>query len=222
MINQLSTTFSIRIVCGVGVVLGAMSLTSAVPPVSTDPPPTTAPAAQVVVELDGPKAAMLAYNAGMRSQDAGAMTARQHATTADGKRLVRATVGADLWVGALLVETEKKWGKDARLAVGQAIEDMQDEQALAAEASIDGDAGTLTIVETGEEMRFVRVDGVWKFDVDHLVKQVGRQFEPFLIDLSRRGNLAKVLSQDLAAGRYQTADELVTTITKERARQRGQ
>jgi hypothetical protein len=168
--------------------------------------PTTAPG-------ESPKSALKGYNAAMRAGDVDALVELQHAVTDVEKRVARAVARSEAHVGRLLVATRETFGPEGATRVGKALHDVSDADIDASTETITGDRATLRFPAGGSAV-LVQVDGEWKSSVADLVRGFGGDPDEAIATIARRGNFAKVMAQDIGAGKYKSVDAAVERIER--------
>lgn len=172
-------------------------------------PPATAPATR---PAQSPQQMLKAYNAAMRAGDADTIEKMHHAITEAEQRVARAMGRSEAYVGKMLDAANASFGADGVAKVGRAFNDISDADIDASEVTIEGNAAVMSFAGGGTT-EFVIADGQWKIPVASQMRGSGNA--DLVIDsVSRRGNFAKVLAQDISSGQVKTADEAVVRIQK--------
>jgi hypothetical protein len=174
--------------------------------------PASEPAAATAHVASEVKAALKAYNAAMRAGDIDGMLALAHTTNEDEARFAKAIARADAHVAKLLSAAHERFGADARAKVGDAIDDADDDDIDAATVLAEGDRAAIAF-QSGGSAPMVRIDGTWKVNSGRFLQELG-PVDDAIDSFNRRGNFAKVVAQDVAAGKYKTLDELLERIRK--------
>lgn len=164
--------------------------------------PATAPAEE---PIDG----LASYNRAMATGDERTMLARQHADTPAQQRLARVAARSDAMVAKLVSAVVARFGADAGPAVARAIGDVRVEDIR--QTRVEGERAEL-LGEDGQRLvALVRVEGKWKIDLTELAGDDDTA-RASTDNILRTLNLAKVLRQDVEAGRYASAAALVSAI----------
>jgi hypothetical protein len=141
----------------------------------------------------------------------------EYAADTDEQRSI-AHVMANASVGAthLVKLARERWGADGEKAV--ALECLTDTRAddAAAHFSIDGDHATLTY-DNQQLGKFyiVRRQGVWKIDVAAYQKEYGPDMFETVKFLQQSVQVYKSAANDLTAGKYSSAAELVADLDRQ-------
>ncbi|MCS7034637.1 MAG: hypothetical protein NZ561_11700 [Phycisphaerae bacterium] len=203
MTGILHRAFFLTVLLGSGLLVNA----SAEPPAAEDEPAT-----QPEVEPNSPRETALAMNRAMRALDEKAMIDLMHAATPEQKAYARAVAQSDAYVARLLAAVAERFGPAAVPTVQEAIQDISDDDIRAAEEIRDGSRARLV----GKDGRFVfhylLKDGSWKIDLAAAFEGMQVPISLVTADTYRRGNWAKVVAQDVAAGRYRSLEQLLDDI----------
>lgn len=162
-----------------------------------------------------PKAVLQSYNAAMRAGDVDAIIAIYHASDETEQRVVRAVARSEAYVGGLLVAVKEKFGDDSVKRVGEALNDVSDADIEAADVTIDGERAVLRFAGGGGAV-MVLADGRWRASAAEIIEDYGSA-QVAIDQTARRGNFAKVLAQDIAAGQVESVDAVVDRIQKHQA-----
>jgi hypothetical protein len=176
-------------------------------------PPATAPAVVPSTQpAQSPKEMLKGYNAAMRAGDADTIAKLHHASGDAQERVAAAMAKAEVQVGALLVAAREKFGADGLAKVGKAIGDLSDSDIDSSEVTIMGDRAVMRFPSGGAQ-EFVLASGQWKIPVSALMRG-SPSAEPVIDSISRRGNFAKVLTQDINSGQVKTLEDVLQRIDR--------
>lgn len=173
--------------------------------------PATLPATAPTLPAESPKQMLKSYNAAMRAGDMDAIEKIFHATTEDEQRAARAMARSEVQVGRMLVAAQEKFGPDGVARIQKAFRDNSDADIEAAQFTIESDRATLRFAG-GFSQRFIIRDGRWRVSVAESLRNDGITAEQMIDSVSRRGNFAKVLGQDIASGQLKSVEQVIARI----------
>jgi hypothetical protein len=177
--------------------------------VRASPDPATAPAALPETPRNGLKA----YNSAMKAQDMDGMLARTHGPTEDAQRVAKAMARSDAHTARLLNATRDKFGALASTSLGKAIGDASDAEIDAGTERITGNSAIVTF-PNGGSTGLILVDGIWKVDITAMIKNADGNVELLIEAVSRVGNRAKVVAQEVADGKYKRVDQVIDRMAR--------
>jgi|SRR5688500_1202322 hypothetical protein len=176
--------------------------------------PATAPASPTTAPGHSPKSSLKAYNAAMRAGDADGIVALMHAADEKEQRVAKAIARSEVYVGKMLESVRGKFGPEGAARAARAIGDVSDADIESSVETIEGDRAILRFGGEGGSATLVRVDGEWKSSTAAVLRGFNGDADAAVDQFQRRGNFAKVLAQDVAAGQVKTPDEVVARIEK--------
>jgi len=171
--------------------------------------PTTAP--QTTAET--PRGGLKAYNTAMRAQDVEGMLACTYAPTEDAQRVAKAMAASDAQTARLLKVTGEKFGALASTSLGTVIGDAGDTEIDASGEVIEGNIATVTF-PNGGSTGLILVDGRWKVNIVAMIKNANGNVDALAVAVSRVGDRAKVVADEVAAGKYKRIDQVIDRMQR--------
>lgn len=172
--------------------------------------PTTSPAASG----ESPKDGLKAYNAAMHAEDTAEMLARIYAPDEGSKRLAAAISRADGYVSKAIKSASKRFGDEAGAKLGKQLGDASDADIDAGTATVTGDRASFRYGAdaAGHGTPMILVDGKWKLDATAMIKDAGGAPDRLIDAVSRMGNLAKIVGQEIEAGQFKTIEAVIYRV----------
>jgi len=171
--------------------------------------PTTAPQAA----SETPKGGLKAYNAAMRAEDVDGMLACTYAPTEDAQRVAKAMAASDTQTARLLKVTREKFGALASTSLGTVIGDAGDAEIDASGEVIEGGTAVVTFPNGGSS-GLILVDGQWKVNIVAMIKNANGNVDALVAAVSRVGDRAKVVADEVAAGKYKRIDQVIDRMQR--------
>ncbi len=176
--------------------------------------PSTSPATQpATLPARGPQEVLKGYNAAMRAGDSESIEKIFLTRNDAERRVVRAMGRAEAHVGRMLAASEAKFGADGVAKVQRAFRDNSDSDIDAAEVRITGERAVVSFGGTNNTV-FVLVDGSWKVPAASLLADGDADPDLVIDEISRRGNFAKVLAQEITAGQLKSLEDVINRVEK--------
>lgn len=197
------------------IALATLGASPAAPTTRPATRPTTQPTTQPATPPDrGPREALKRLAEGMRAGDMAAIHAILYADDPIEERMATAMATYAAALAGLQRAAEAAYGQEgARLFTGDAKPGEENGRIDAADVKVEGDDATVVFkqeagVEPAEPVRLKRVEGRWRVPMSMFSKSaVASEIEQRLADLTAQGEVIQEVADDIAAGKYASADK---------------